>query len=118
MQFAFYGLAGYILATNLPALAYGSVPLFWLSVPVIAAGALVLFLAVRSFGKANTTVNPITPEEAEQLVTTGLYRFTRNPMYSGYAASAFGRGLGFAKPCSIQRTNSLRPLYHAPPDHP
>jgi len=93
MQFAFYGLAGYILATNLPALAYGSVPLFWLSVPVIAAGALVLFFAVRSFGRANTTVNPITPEQAEQLVTTGLYRFTRNPMYLGMLLVLVGGAL-------------------------
>ncbi len=93
MQFALYGLTGYILAANLPALAYESAPLFWVSVPVIAAGALVLFSAVRSFGKANTTVNPITPEQAEQLVTTGLYHFTRNPMYLGMLLVLLGAAL-------------------------
>lgn len=37
--------------------------------------------AVYSFKKANTTVDPTQPEKASALVITGLYRYTRNPMY-------------------------------------
>ena len=37
--------------------------------------------AFRSFGQAKTTINPVQVEKASQLVTTGIYRATRNPMY-------------------------------------
>jgi protein-S-isoprenylcysteine O-methyltransferase Ste14 len=36
-----------------------------------------------SFRRARTTVNPFKPETASSLVTSGIYRVTRNPMYLG-----------------------------------
>lgn len=39
------------------------------------------FLAVFSFKRANTTVDPTQPEKVSTLVTSGIYRYTRNPMY-------------------------------------
>ena len=38
---------------------------------------------VIAFRRAHTTVSPLKPETASRLVTSGLYRFTRNPMYLG-----------------------------------
>jgi protein-S-isoprenylcysteine O-methyltransferase Ste14 len=35
------------------------------------------------FRRANTTVNPLKPQAASSLVTIGIYRYTRNPMYLG-----------------------------------
>ena len=49
---------------------------------LILAGCF-LVPAALSFRAANTTVNPLKPETAAALVTTGVYRFTRNPMYVG-----------------------------------
>ena len=46
-------------------------------------GLLVFFLAVASFKKYKTTVNPLKPSKASHLVTSGIFRFTRNPMYLG-----------------------------------
>ena len=48
-------------------------------------GFLVFFLAVASFKKYKTTVNPLQPSNATHLVTSGIFRFTRNPMYLGMA---------------------------------
>lgn len=35
------------------------------------------------FRRAKTTVNPLTPDKTSSLVTGGVYRITRNPMYVG-----------------------------------
>ena len=39
--------------------------------------------AVRSFVQKKTTVNPMSPASATKLVTDGVFRFSRNPMYLG-----------------------------------
>lgn len=40
---------------------------------------------VLGFIRAKTTVNPLKPERSAALVTSGIYRVTRNPMYVGMA---------------------------------
>ena len=42
-------------------------------------------LGVVAFVRAKTTVNPLRPTKASALVTGGVYRVTRNPMYVGLA---------------------------------
>ena len=37
--------------------------------------------AVLGFRRAKTTINPLKPEASSALVTGGIYRWTRNPMY-------------------------------------
>jgi protein-S-isoprenylcysteine O-methyltransferase Ste14 len=37
--------------------------------------------ALAGFHRARTTVNPLTPQASSALVTSGIYRRTRNPMY-------------------------------------
>lgn len=46
-------------------------------------GVLIDVCAVIQFWRAKTTVNPISVHNTTRLVTTGLYRFSRNPMYIG-----------------------------------
>jgi protein-S-isoprenylcysteine O-methyltransferase Ste14 len=54
--------------------------------PVIAALGIGIALAgVVEFRRAQTTVNPLKPDTSSRLVTTGIYRYTRNPMYLGMA---------------------------------
>jgi protein-S-isoprenylcysteine O-methyltransferase Ste14 len=43
--------------------------------------ALIALLAFASFWLARTTINPFDPSRASVLVTGGIYRLTRNPMY-------------------------------------
>ena len=47
------------------------------------AGVCVALLGVASFHRARTTVNPLKPEKSSALVMSGIYRYTRNPMYLG-----------------------------------
>ena len=46
-------------------------------------GLSLLILSVKSFIKNNTTINPLNLKKSTYLVTNGLFRFSRNPMYLG-----------------------------------
>lgn len=48
-----------------------------------AIGLVFAISGVVAFRRAKTTVNPRTPEAASSLVSSGVYRITRNPMYVG-----------------------------------
>ena len=50
-----------------------------------AAGVLLDLAGLVNFLRAKTTVNPLKPAAASALVTAGVYRITRNPMYLGMA---------------------------------
>jgi protein-S-isoprenylcysteine O-methyltransferase Ste14 len=47
------------------------------------AGVCVALLGVASFRRARTTLNPLKPDKSSALVMSGIYRYTRNPMYLG-----------------------------------
>lgn len=48
-----------------------------------AAGVAFDLLGLVAFRSARTTINPMRPERTSALVTNGIYRVTRNPMYVG-----------------------------------
>ena len=48
-----------------------------------ALGGAVALAGTVEFRRAHTTVNPLAPRRASTLVTRGIYRVTRNPMYLG-----------------------------------
>jgi len=50
---------------------------------LLVAGVCVAILGVTSFRRARTTLNPLRPEKSSALVMSGIYRYTRNPMYLG-----------------------------------
>lgn len=58
------------------------------AVPVLLLLLALVFLlpALGGFLRAGTTVDPRTPEQSQQLVTGGLYRISRNPMYVAFVA--------------------------------
>lgn len=60
---------------------------------VAAAGIGLAATAAREFRTAHTTVHPLHPEKATSLVTSGPFRFTRNPMYVGMAGVLAGHAL-------------------------
>jgi dihydrolipoamide dehydrogenase len=59
-----------------PAFVYGA------GMIVVILGLVAAFGALRQMIQANTSPDPHTPTTS--VVTTGVYRFTRNPIYVGY----------------------------------
>ena len=53
------------------------------AIVVAVLGAAFSVAGMRAFHQSRTTMNPFTPDEASALVTGGVYRLTRNPMYLG-----------------------------------
>ena len=91
-----------------PLVALGSGVLMWFASSLVAPFAMpdvirvsvALTLALTgisldltgliAFLRAKTTINPLKPASTAALVTTGLYRVTRNPMYLGMLLILFG----------------------------
>lgn len=47
------------------------------------AGGCISLAGIIWFRRVKTTVNPLKPKNTSSLVTGGIYRLTRNPMYLG-----------------------------------
>ena len=58
---------------------------FYIAILLLILGLTVLISAVSLFRKDKTTVNPLSPEQATKLVTDGIFKYSRNPMYLGMA---------------------------------
>ena len=54
------------------------------SVAFVVTGAVISGLGIASFRRAKTTVNPMKPDSSSSLVVSGIYTYTRNPMYLGF----------------------------------
>jgi protein-S-isoprenylcysteine O-methyltransferase Ste14 len=50
---------------------------------LVAAGLAFDLAGLWAFRHQGTTINPLRPERASSLVTGGVYRVSRNPMYVG-----------------------------------
>jgi protein-S-isoprenylcysteine O-methyltransferase Ste14 len=60
---------------------------------LVLAGMSITVAGVVSFRRAKTTVNPTKPKAASSLVVSGVYKFTRNPMYLGFLLALVGWGV-------------------------
>jgi len=50
---------------------------------LLVLGIVIVALGLRAFRRSSTTVDPRFPENASGVVSSGIYRYTRNPMYLG-----------------------------------
>ncbi len=87
------GLLMWLVATNWPAAAIQLPYAPPAGLLAAAAGITICMLAVVRFRRHRTTVLPFRPAAATALVTDGVYRFTRNPMYLGMLLVLAGWGL-------------------------
>jgi protein-S-isoprenylcysteine O-methyltransferase Ste14 len=77
------GLAMWALSWVTPTVPISSGIRYGVVGVLLVFGISVAGLALSSFRRAGTTINPVAINNASSLVTTGIYAFTRNPMYVG-----------------------------------
>lgn len=71
---------------------------------LFVAGSLFDLIGLIYFFKHKTTFDPTNPQKSTQLVTTGVYKISRNPMYLGLlliilgCVFLFGNGASFLGP--------------------
>jgi protein-S-isoprenylcysteine O-methyltransferase Ste14 len=66
------------------------------AVALTVAGVWMMVSARASLERANTTWRPMTPEDSSSLVTSGVYGFTRNPIYFGMLLVMLGLAVALA----------------------
>ena len=117
-----------------PFIAAGNIVLFYLSTLLIPSfeftgqnilgiligleGMVIILVSIRLFRKYQTTINPFKAHETTRLITSGIYSFTRNPMYLGLSSIqvAFGIYLGayvsiFLIPCFVVYITKKQIIY-------
>lgn len=78
-----FGLTMWIAATNTPALTFSMPRRTLVGLAVALIGFAAGTLGIVAFHRASTTVNPFKPTETSTMVTSGIYRVSRTPMYLG-----------------------------------
>ena len=63
----------------------------------VAVAGFMILPAFAAFGRAGTTINPVRIDTASSLVTMGVYRFTRNPMYLALTCLLIALAVGLAR---------------------
>lgn len=79
------GLAAWWVAPLGPAIAWPETLRQGLAGLLLATGVALDFSGLLAFVRRHTTISPLSPRKSRALVTGGVYRFTRNPMYLGLA---------------------------------
>jgi protein-S-isoprenylcysteine O-methyltransferase Ste14 len=74
----------------------------WLGVVVALPGLALIAAALGSFRQSGEDPTPWT--RSNQVIATGLYARTRNPMYLGMAIVAFGLGVALASMMALLLT--------------
>jgi protein-S-isoprenylcysteine O-methyltransferase Ste14 len=55
--------------------------------------AIIIILSMYKFKKIKTTISPLKPNKTSSLVNSGIYAYTRNPMYLGLLLMLFSTAL-------------------------
>src|SRR5205823_1937681 len=83
----------WLTSRAVPALAFVIPVQTLIAIALALIGTVVAILGVTSFVRAGTTVNPLSPDAASSLVTSGVYTISRNPMYLGFLFLLLGWGI-------------------------
>ena len=79
-----FAAAMWVASTQLPFLSATLPSRHAISIAIAVGGVFFAGAGVLAFRQARTTVDPTTPGETSCVVASGIYRFSRNPMYVGF----------------------------------
>jgi protein-S-isoprenylcysteine O-methyltransferase Ste14 len=68
---------------------------------LLAVGQSISISGMVAFRRAKTTMNPIKASAASSLVSSGVYRFTRNPMYLGLLITLLAWAVFLSNPLAL-----------------
>lgn len=97
-----FGLLMWLAARNMPGAL--DLAIEWragMALAVLLAGICICLAGVLFFRHARTTFNPLKPDTGSALVNSGIYRYTRNPMYLGFAIALVAWSIFLAWPASL-----------------
>jgi len=101
VQFLSAAIAMWLIDWRFPQFAVPFAGQYMVSSALFLSGAAIGLIAIAEFVRAKTTVNPTDPAKASKLVITGLYKFTRNPMYLGMLLILTGLVVRLGNPLNI-----------------
>ncbi len=93
VYFLLFAAGMWYLARYVPLVYLLQAPFTYTGLVLILCTFLLDLSSLWAFLQAHTTVNPLRPSHTHTLVTHGLYRYTRNPMYLGLLLMLIGWGL-------------------------
>ncbi len=81
---AFVAAAMWATARLGPTARMGFYPPLPVAAVSLLVGLAITAAGVAAFRRARTTINPVDPGAASTIVSTGVFAYTRNPMYLGF----------------------------------
>ena len=84
------GLAMLGVSRIAPAFSFALPGRMALAVSLLVLGGIIAMAGVVAFRQQRTTVNPMTPGATSSVVSSGIYRYSRNPMYLGFLLALAG----------------------------
>lgn len=100
-QWVLAAILAVVLARAFPEWAFPFAGHRALAVVLALAGVASGLAGVFAFRQARTTIDPHRPGDARAVVRTGIYRFTRNPMYLGLLLTLLGVAAWLAHPLAL-----------------
>jgi len=91
--FLVFGLLMYLLARFLPIGYFDFFGRTYLVYALFVIAGSIGFISLLQFFRSKTTVDPTAPSKASKLVTSGIYQYSRNPMYLGLLLILLAWGL-------------------------
>ncbi len=79
------GALMWALADRIPQAAFALPGARVVAAVLTTVGATLGLAGILAFRRHGTTVHPVHPDRASAIVSEGIYRYTRNPMYLGLA---------------------------------
>ncbi len=91
--FLAFAVLMYVLARFFPVGYFDFFGRSYMMYGLLAIAGSIGFISLFQFFKSKTTIDPTRPSKASRLVTSGIYQFSRNPMYFGLLLMLLAWGL-------------------------